>query len=140
VPRRRSGARPLSYGRGLSRGDQRLQLHCHQYCGVGDEAEVGRIFTVQVKRHGLAEIGQRFVERETLRHNRDIHAFGHMVALTFTYDGFDCLLKATWGSSLHLDFSARSYVSRIHAGHRTETTAGPFLRRLTLGPSWLHSR
>src|SRR4051794_34493528 len=79
-------------------GIGRFDLHRHDQRRPCDEPEVGWVFTVEVKRHGLPEIADGLIDRLSLGDDRDLDALANIPRLVAgPHDRLDRLLKLWHG-------------------------------------------
>src|SRR5579884_1264171 len=78
-PKRLKIAMTSSPERRFSLGMKRFKLHRDDQRRMRCQAQLGQILSLQVELHRFLKIPHRFIERLSLRYNRNLHALGDIV-------------------------------------------------------------
>ena len=70
-------------------GGKRFEFHGDEECGIGGQIKVGKIFVLQMKRNGLLEVLNGFIDCFALSDHCDIRALSDILFVALKDEGFN---------------------------------------------------
>jgi len=77
----------------LSLGTGGFKLHGQQDSGMGNQAKVSGVLTLQMQDDSLPKVRKGFIQRFPLSHHGNLHALGYIVVLAFSHYSLHILLE-----------------------------------------------